>query len=305
MEQSNILEIYNVTKSFGKFLALKNVSFDVKKGRIVGLLGKNGAGKTTLIKTILGLLRNFDGKIMYDGRIIDTSNPAVMNTIGSLVETSFHEDLSAFDNLKLLMMSTPIDGFDDYKQRIYELLTLVDLKAHAKSKVKSFSFGMKQRLALAQALLTEPKLLILDEPFVGLDPPGIELIKNKLTSLCHDNNVSIIFSSHQLSDVAEISDDIVVISGGEIGYCGSYEQLLNDSKRYRIHLRQAVTPEMYSAFDDSGIEVIDDGKVVIAGQTEINSDDALNQALKQIYAFNLEVSNISVEENALIGLFSD
>ena len=304
MEHSNILEIHNVTKAFEKFFALKNVSFNVAKGRIVGLLGKNGAGKTTLIKTVLGLLKGFDGKITYDGRVIDTGNPAVMNTIGSLVEASFHEDLSAYDNLKLLMMSTSIDGTKDYKPHIYELLTLVDLQDNAKSKVKSFSFGMKQRLALAQALLTDPKLLILDEPFVGLDPPGIELIKNKLIALCRNNNVSIIFSSHQLAEVAEISDDIVVISGGEIGYCGTYEQLLNDSKRYHIHLRQAVQPEMFNAFDSSAT-VIDGGKVIVVGQEEANSGVPLNRALKQIYELDLEISNISVEENALMGLFSD
>lgn len=298
MENRYILEISQVNKSFGKFAALKNVSFNVTKGRIVGLLGKNGAGKTTLIKTILGLLKKYDGEIRYDGQLIDTNNPVIMSTIGSLVDTSFHEDLTAYDNLKLLMMASPVKVFDDYHTAIYKLLELVDLHKNAKNKVKSFSFGMKQRLALAQALMVNPKLLILDEPFVGLDPLGIEIVKNKLTALCREQNVSIIFSSHQLTEVAEISDDIVILSGGEVGYSGNYSQLVNNTKKYHIYLKTEVGETLF----------INSKNLICEGRKEIivrHSDSILDETLKSIASANLVIENITIEENALLGLFDN
>ena len=227
---SNILEVKNLQKAYGKYVAFKNIRIEIEGGIIVGLLGKNGAGKTTLIKTLIGLFKEFEGQILYEGKLLDHSDPLIMNTIGSLVDVTFHEDMTAYDNLKLLMMITPGKDPANYKKDIKGLLEFVGLTDHARDKVKSFSFGMKQRLALAQAMISDAKLLILDEPFVGLDPLGIETVKEKLISLCREKKVSVIFSSHQLAEVAELSDDIIVISDGEIGYSGSYQRLVDENK---------------------------------------------------------------------------
>lgn len=296
---SNILEVKNLQKAYGKYIALKNISFEIKCGKIVGLLGKNGAGKTTLIKTILGLFKEYEGEIVYQGELIDHSNPTVMNTIGSLVDVSFHEDMTAYDNLKLLMMITPGKRTVSYREDIEELLEFVGLADNAKDKVKSFSFGMKQRLALAQSMISQTKLLILDEPFVGLDPLGIEMVKEKLLMLCRKKNVSIIFSSHQLTEVAELSDDIIVISNGEVGYSGSYEKLVAENKKYDIFLDKPF--EHMEIVRKYEIKNFSEQKMVSVGFNQHN----LNNVLKGILDLGYSIQDIQIEENPLLELFRE
>lgn len=191
-----ILEVRHLQKTFGRHNVLKDINFTVGQGKIVGLLGKNGSGKTTLMKSILGLL-NYSGEVYFEGKRLDAKDTHAMNRIGVLVDIAFFEDMTAYDNLEILMLSIPHRDNSNRKKDIMELLEFVGLEENARERVKGFSFGMKQRLALAQALLNEPNLLILDEPFVGLDPLGITIVKEKLTELCKKKQASIIFSSHQ------------------------------------------------------------------------------------------------------------
>lgn len=296
---SNILEVKNLRKAYGKYVALKNVSFEIESGKIVGLLGKNGAGKTTLIKTILGLFREYEGEILYQGKMIDHSNPAVMNTIGSLVDVSFHEDMTAYDNLKLLMMITPEKKFVNHKESIGNLLEFVGLTGNAKDKVKSFSFGMKQRLALAQSMISEARLLIWDEPFVGLDPVGIESVKEKMLMLCKEKNVSIIFSSHQLTEVAQLSDEIIVISNGEIGYSGSYQRLVDENKKYNIYIDKPFKhKDIFSKYEMNNIF---EQKMISVGYNQHN----LNDVLKEILNLGYYIQDIQIEQNPLLELFKE
>lgn len=301
MIQNNILEIRNLQKAFGKFVALDHINFSIEYGRIVGLLGKNGAGKTTLIKTILGLYRNYSGDIYYDGAIIDHSDCRVMNSIGSLVDTAFYEDFSAYDNLKILMMSTPAWKGRESRKKIMELLEFVGLEKNEKDKVKSFSFGMKQRLALAQALLVEPKLLILDEPFVGLDPLGIELVKEKLHVLCNENKVSIIFSSHQLAEVSELSEDLIMIEGGRVSYAGSYDDLMNQDKCYSIYLDKDISQEAKRYLEDISLDIFSELNIVKLPYREKKLDDCL----KILMGMEYRVTDVSVEEASLIKFFKE
>jgi len=296
---SNILEVKNLQKAYGKYVVLKNINFEIASGKIVGLLGKNGAGKTTLIKTLLGLYHEFEGEIIYQGKKIEHANPNVMNTIGALVDVSFHEDMTAYDNLKMLMMVTPGKRRVNYKHEIGELLELVGLGDNAKEKVKSFSFGMKQRLALAQALIADAKLLILDEPFVGLDPLGIEMVKEKLLYLCRERKVSIIFSSHQLAEVAEMSDDIIVISEGEIGYSGSYQDLVNENKKYHIFLDKEFVGA--GGMDENDIENHVQANVISVEYSRCNLDDILRKLQNAGY----RILDIQIQENALLELFRE
>lgn len=296
---SNILEVRNLQKAYGKYVALKNISFDIKGGRIVGLLGKNGAGKTTLIKTLIGLFREFDGEIIYGGKAIDHTDPLVMNTIGSLVDVTFHEDMTAYDNLKLLMMITPGKEPAEYKKEIDELLEFVGLKENARDKVKSFSFGMKQRLALAQAMIADTKLLILDEPFVGLDPLGIEIVKEKLITLCQERGVSIIFSSHQLAEVAELSDDIIVIADGKIGYSGSYQNLIDANRKYEIRLD--VPCRHKEILDRYAMQDIPEQNMVRMEYRQ----QCLNAAIRDIQAAGYTILDIRTEGNPLLELFKE
>lgn len=297
---TNILEVKSLQKTFGKFVALKDLNFEIKAGRIVGLLGKNGAGKTTLIKSILGLYKDFDGEILYQGVPINTDDEVVMGTIGALVDTKFHEDLNAYDNLMLLLMASNIRGSKNRKDKIKEILELVGLADNAKDKVKSFSMGMKQRLALAQALMVDAKLLILDEPFVGLDPLGIELIKDKLHYLCHEKKVSIIFSSHQLAEVAELSEDIIVINEGKISFLGTYDSLVNNTKKYHIKVNEPIKLTKEEA-KMIRVEVVDGCKEVIIKK----KDEVLSRTLSAILQSGVEITDIEVEENALLQLFQE
>ena len=168
---------------------------------IVGLLGKNGAGKTTLMKTILGLLCRYDGTIKFNGELIAHDKPDVMRKISSLVDVRFYEDMTAYENLNYLLMANRYIKRNDRKKKIIQLLEMVGLENSKFEKIKTFSFGMKQRLALAQVFLRDAEILILDEPFVGLDPVGIDFMKTMLRKIQKEKGVTIIFSSQDRKSV--------------------------------------------------------------------------------------------------------
>lgn len=300
MSTPNILELQNLQKTFGRQEVLKNISFTMKKGEIVGLLGKNGSGKTTMIKCILGLL-NHSGRVLFDGAPLDPSDARTMNSIGVLVDTAFFEDMSAYDNLKILMLSTPFRDNTHIKRDALSLLALVGLEDSGREKVKGFSFGMKQRLALAQALISEPKLLILDEPFVGLDPLGIALVKDKLVQLCRRKQTSILFSSHQLAEVAELAQDLVVIENGQVKYFGTYADLARQNKEYRIITHRALAAEDMQALTQMGMEAKGaDGQ---AHFVLSHAAQTLDPALQYLQAHGYVICEIVRQDRPLETLF--
>lgn len=199
----------------------------------------------------------------------------------------------------MLMMITPKKIKLNYKNEIMKLLEIVGLNDHANSHVKSFSFGMKQRLALAQALIADAKLLILDEPFVGLDPLGIEFMKSKLITLCKDKGVSIIYSSHQLAEVAELSDDIIVLNGGKIGYCGSYQALVNKNKKYHIILdRPLCDTEILRKYKQE--DHLKGNQISIDYHLNL-----LDTVMRDIQSSGYFIRDIQIEENSLLKLFGE
>lgn len=300
MTSQSILEIQHLQKSFGRYEVLKDICFSVKQGEIIGLLGKNGSGKTTMIKSILGLLKH-SGTVLFEGKPLNPNDIQAMNSIGVLVDTAFFEDMSAYDNLKILMLSTPLRDNTHLKSDITALLSFVGLADNMHEKVKGFSFGMKQRLALSQALISEPKLLILDEPFVGLDPLGIVLVKEKLAELCQKKKTSIIFSSHQLTEVAELAEDLVVIENGYVKYFGTYADLERRNKKYRIITDKAVSPEILQ-------ELLERDIAVTAGdiQTHItlsNGEKTLDPLLRHLQNAGYSICEIEREDHPLETLF--
>lgn len=280
MKKQKLLEIHNLTQHYGDFIALNNISFSIEKGTIIGLLGKNGAGKTTLMKTILGLLCQYDGEIKFKGKSINHGDPKIMRKISSLVDVRFYEDMSAYENLNYLLMADVKISKSNRRKKIDELLTLVGLENNSSSKVKSFSFGMKQRLALAQVFLHDAELIILDEPFVGLDPVGIEFMKSMLKQIQREKDATIIFSSHQLEEVSDLADEIVAISDGTIKYCGTLQELQNTNKKYNIWF------------------VGKEKKIEIPYNSEI-----LQRTIHKHLKKGIEISKIEVIENALYQLF--
>ena len=223
MGEKILLDVRHLKKSYHQTPVLKDVSFHLKQGHILGLIGKNGAGKTTVMKSILGLNTGFHGEIYFQGETFSPDDETSKLKIGSLVDVVFYDDMTAYENLEVVMILTKTIPAVQRKKRIHELLQFVGLENDCNKSVRSFSFGMKQRLALAQAIITEPALLVLDEPFVGLDPIGIEDVKGLLRRLCRDNHTSIIFSSHQLTEVCDLADDIMVLKDGAIQYYDTYE----------------------------------------------------------------------------------
>lgn len=210
--ETYMLKTEKLCKKFGKQEAVKNISLEIKKDSIYGLLGPNGAGKSTTLKMITGILKPTSGKIIFHGH--DWSRRD-LNNIGALIESpALYGNLTAKDNL---MVHASLLNIPD--SRINEVLKIVDLKNTGKKKAAQFSLGMKQRLGIAIALLNKPKLLILDEPTNGLDPIGIQELRELIRSF-PESGITVILSSHILSEVEQIADHIGIISNGILGYQG-------------------------------------------------------------------------------------
>ena len=221
-----ILETTDLCKNFGGQKAVNNVSLHIKKNSVYGLLGPNGAGKSTTLKMVTGILKPTSGSILFDGQPWKRDD---LNQIGALIEMPpLYENLTAYENLKV---RTTLLGLKD--NRIKEVLEIVRLTDTGKKRAGQFSLGMKQRLGIALALLNNPKLLILDEPTNGLDPVGIEELRELICSF-PANGMTVILSSHILSEVQQTADHVGIIAGGVLGYEGelhpgeNLEQLFMD-----------------------------------------------------------------------------
>ena len=207
-----ILETNELTKVFGKQKAVNNVSLKIEENSVYGLLGPNGAGKSTTLKMITGMLHKTSGEIMFEGHEWSRND---LSDIGALIEMPpLYENLSARENLKV---RTLLLGLSD--ERIDEVLEIVDLKNTGKKKSGQFSLGMKQRLGIAIALLNNPKLLILDEPTNGLDPLGIQELRDLIKRL-NENQITVLVSSHNLAEIQHIASYIGIIINGKLKYEG-------------------------------------------------------------------------------------
>lgn len=221
-----IFKTIDLCKSFSGQMAVNNISLNIKKNSVYGLLGPNGAGKSTTLKMITGILKPTSGSIEFDGHLWKRND---LEHIGALIEMPpLYENLTAYENLKV---RTTLFGLDD--ARINEVLQIVQLTNTGKKRAGQFSLGMKQRLGIAIALLNHPKLLILDEPTNGLDPVGIEELRELIRSF-PAKGITVILSSHILSEVQQTADHIGIIAGGILGYEGklnaneNLEQLFMD-----------------------------------------------------------------------------
>ena len=206
----NIIATKQLTKSFKNEKVLEDVSIHVQKQSIYGLLGPNGAGKSTLLKLLTGVLKPTSGQIFYQGSSWQRKD---LKEIGAMIEgPAIYPNLTARENLKVLATLLNI-----HSDKIEQVLQTVDLKNTGNKVVRHFSLGMKQRLGIAMALLNEPKLLILDEPTNGLDPLGIQELRELIRSFPGEG-ISVILSSHILSEVQQIADTVGILHNGQLGY---------------------------------------------------------------------------------------
>lgn len=222
------IETTNLTHKFSADeIVLNAVNLQVEEGTIYGFLGPNGAGKTTTLKLILGLLKKQQGEIFVFGKSIEKNRIEILKNLGSLIESpSLYGHLTAIENLQILQKI-----YQCPKERIGEVLKLVGLANTGKKKTSEFSLGMKQRLSIALSLLHNPKLLILDEPTNGLDPNGILEIRELLKNLANLEGITILISSHLLSEIEKLVTHIGIINLGKLLFQGTLTKLINKQKQ--------------------------------------------------------------------------
>lgn len=217
-----VLEVNNLTKKFKDRVAVDDVSFEIIKGEIFGLIGPNGAGKTTIIKMLTGLCAPTNGEIIIDGIRLDKHFEKAISRLGGIIETpNLYTYMSGMENLKFFASLYP----DISQDKIAEVIKLVGMEKRINDKVRTYSLGMKQRIGIAQALLHDPKLLILDEPTNGLDPNGIRDMRKFLLDLARKKHISILVSSHILSEMEQLCDTVAIIDGGKILEIKTLEQI--------------------------------------------------------------------------------
>lgn len=289
-----VIETSNLTRSFKQFLAVDALNLNVPKGCIYGFIGPNGAGKTTTIKLLIGLLRAHMGEIKLLGCTLKGELGKVLKRIGVLIETpSLYPNLTASKNLEI---SCLIKGVD--KSEIGRVLELVKLENVSQKLVRKFSQGMKQRLGIALALIGNPELLILDEPFTALDPQGTVDMRNLMLDLTENGKCSIFLSSHLLNEVQQIAHQIGIINQGKLLFQGSIKEL----------------PMQQSSYVQIEVDPIDDGlKILLSeGKTACKINDNTLQVLtknkieaseinsllvaKGITVYNLQFSQDSLED---------
>jgi bacitracin transport system ATP-binding protein len=224
-----VIETKNLTKQYGTQKSVDDLNIHVKKGRIYGLLGRNGAGKTTTMKMLLGLTQPTSGEVTIWGKPLASNEKKLLPRIGSLIESpGFYPNLTATENLRIFATLRGVPNSNAIK----DALDLVGLPYKDKKLFSQYSLGMKQRLAIALAVMHDPELLILDEPINGLDPIGIAEVRSFIRDLCYVRGKTILISSHILSEIALLADDIGIIDKGVLLEEESLEELEANSSRY-------------------------------------------------------------------------
>lgn len=223
----DLLDVASLTKDYGNGRGLFNFSMELEKGDIVGLIGVNGAGKTTLLNILSGQIHADAGEIHYEGEEVTMDSP-YRKKFGISVDPNFYSYLTAYENLEALFYLNGIRDSERIKAEIKDVLTIVGLDGAEKKKIKEFSFGMKQRLGFAQALLNAQTVMLLDEPFVGLDIHGRAMVKDTIRAMAEKREMAVIFSDHNLDEVKSLCNRLIVIRDGVKHYDGD------------IHIQSAV-----------------------------------------------------------------
>ena len=246
---SIILEVNNLSKTYKNFKAIDDISFQVNKGDIYGFLGPNGAGKSTTLRMILGLIKPNKGEIKLNGSFVNFKNKNYLNNIGALIERpDFYKNLSAYQNLKILYSMSRVNN----PKIIHDVLHEVDLFDRKDDKVGSYSQGMKQRLGIAQTLLHNPQLIILDEPSNGLDPQGQADMRELILKINKDKGITVIISSHILAEIEKIANRMIVINKGQKIIEGDVGKLMS-SESIKLSIKTTSNNEIENFFNSRDI----------------------------------------------------
>lgn len=277
---NNIIETVDLCKKYKTTYAVKDLNLQVKKGEIYGFLGPNGSGKTTSIKMLLGLIKATSGSVTLFGKQLESDRNHILKKVGALVESpSYYGHLTGYENLKIIQRMLNVS-----EKRIEEVLNIVRLTKAKNKLVKQYSLGMKQRLGIAIALLGEPELLILDEPTNGLDPAGIHEVRDLIKSLPDSDGITILISSHLLSEIDQMATQVGIISEGNLIFQDSIEVLRNkNDSQIRVRVNDA-----------NKAKIILENKFDYNIQLDPNSNLILNKADDKHISL---VNNILVESN--------
>ena len=251
------VEIRNLSKRFGKVQAVRDLSFDVQAGRVTGFLGPNGAGKSTTLRALVGLVRPTAGTATFGGRRYDELERASSHVGAVLEEASFHPGRTGRNHLRVLAAAG-----EHPPSRVDEVLSIVDLEGAANRRVKGYSMGMRQRLAIAAALLGDPEVLILDEPTNGLDPPGISWMRGVVRDHAAKGR-AVLVSSHLLAEVAQSVDDVVIIANGELRGQGTLADVLGGDEGPATEVRAREAGRLAEALARAGLPAERDGDALL------------------------------------------
>jgi len=288
------LSVRNLTKTIGKRQIIKDISFELKSGEVFGFLGPNGAGKTTTIRMLVGLIKPTSGSIQICGYDVKKDFSKAMERLGCIVENpELYPYLTGWENLQFF--ARMLKGVDD--KRIQEIVELVGLKERIHDKVKTYSLGMRQRLGIGQALLSRPKVLILDEPTNGLDPSGIREMRQFIRFLAKEEGLSVLVSSHLLSEIQLLCDRVSIILSGKIIHTETVHSLLTAQEK--IFWR--FTPM------DAGVEILRSvsPSVKIDGDTVITPfiEEEAGQWSRLLFEANVQVKEMNRQIPSLEHLF--
>ena len=286
MKNNDLITLNNVIKNFEKSKALDDVSFSIPKNSIFGLLGPNGSGKSTLMRILSGLIIEWGGEIFFENQNIKLNQKKILQKCGFLIENpTFYEYLSARQNLSLL---AKLSNSSD--QSINNVLHDVDLVEDADRKVGDFSYGMKQRLGIAQAILHNPDILFLDEPNNGLDPLGIREMNKTILKL-HKKGKTICVSTHILNDVEELCSDVVILKEGKLIHSSSMEYLIDQSREIVIRSKNIKSITKFST-KSNAFKIVSTAKEKIIIKTDLDI-----RSIIQLLPKNSEVRSIAKEPN--------
>ncbi len=294
------IETKNLNYHFSKNdQVLKNINLSVPVGSIYGFLGPNGAGKTTTLKLLLGLLKNQEGEILFFGKAFKENRIEILKNVGSLIEApSIYPQLTAIENLRVWQKI-----YQCPKEKINEVLEIVDLSTTGKKKAGKFSLGMKQRLSIAVALLHDPKVLVLDEPTNGLDPSGMMEIRKLLLKINQEKNTTIVISSHLLSEIEKLVTHVGIINRGEILFQGTMKELQMLQAKGSVVVYKTDNPiEMQNLMSEKGIEALqENGSFLLP----IMTNEELALLNKAIVEKGIGLYEVSVQKSDLESIFMD
>ena len=292
----NIIETHDLCKQYGNALRVAHLDLDVPEGSVYGFLGPNGAGKSTTLKMLLGLVRPTAGDIRVLGKKMDGGNRlAVLRQVGSLIESpSYYGHLTGEENLRIVQTLRGVP-----EKNIREVLQIVRLDGQRGKRVAHYSLGMKQRLGLAAALLGYPKLLILDEPTNGLDPAGIQEMRELICSLPERFGMTVVVSSHLLSEIDQMADHVAIIREGELVFQDTLEALHGRS-RHHLALRTTNNAVARAVLQEKSVPCQEEEGYLIL---PILSDEMAAQLTRLLGARNLGVIRLEERQKSLEDIF--